>query len=293
MRQEMQFLILGSAGVRIYDPEVAMREALRVKMQRWIAGMRFDNLVMQDLRGIIRNLQGQPRDLALYRFPAELDALHCVAFKSLSPVSLKGSLLTCCKQLGINMHNGPDLFGGDHWASIVRSMEQVCEMPMAAELAVLGEVYPNCKTDAWVVGSILGEIDLALTSEIFDIEHLHRATNALDALVQGSGHVDEEIQLVRQAWAGLYAQNGKRFECMSSTVLSGFKEAVLTALCLNESSTCRLLGPEAWIEISALVVPHSIPLIQTFGPETDQVNTPRFTPTAKSFWQKVLGVIKR
>lgn len=293
MTPEMQFLIHGSAGVRVYDPEVAMREALRVKMQRWIAGMRFDNLVLQELRGIIRNLQGQPRDLTLYRFPAELDALHCVAFKSLSPVSLKGSLLSCCKQLGINMHNGPDLFGGDHWASIVQSMEEVCEMPLAADLAVLAGVYPVCKTDAWVVDSILGEIDLALTSEIFDIEHLHRAINALDALVHVSGQVDEEMQLVRQAWAGLYAQNGKRFESMSSTVLSGFKEAVLTALCLNESSTCRLLGPEAWIEISALVVPHSIPLVHSLVPDAVQESTPRFTQTAQSFWHKVLGCLKR
>lgn len=263
---EMNQLLGSTVGVRLYDPENAMREALRIKMSRWLSDRRFDSTVLHDLRRISRNIMGLPRDLMLHRLPAELDALHCVKFNTLSPATLKGTLLAYCQQMGINMKSGPDLFGNDHWHQIVSSMEEACGQPLSVELAAMDTGSQICVTDPWVVASIMSQLEEAFSGETFNLECLKRVAAALDGLAGRQMHIDEDSRLVRQAWFGLYAQDGVRFDAMTASVRESFKDAVLTALCLNQSNASRMLGADAWTEICALEIPGAAPEIEDILP---------------------------
>lgn len=288
MRQsDVNELLRTTTSVRVYDPESAMREALNLKMVLWLSNQRFDSTILQDLRRITRSIMGLPRDLVLHRLPAELDALHCVHFNAVSPVTRKGAILSYLEQMGINMQTGPDLFGNDHWCQLIISLERICGMPLKDELAVMHIGEQICTTDQWVVTSIMSQLEEVFAGETFNPECLQRVANALEALAAGKVHVDEDSQLVRQAWYGLYAQEGVRFDAMAPAVRASFKEAVLAALCLNQSSVSRILGAQAWTEICALEIQAIEHAVQAEMSSQPSKKSPRYKQSGSTWLTRI------
>lgn len=276
-----------TTSVRVYDPESAMREALHLKMVQWLSYQRFDSTILQDLRRITRSIMGLPRDLVLHRLPAELDALHCVHFSAVSPVTRKGAILAYFEQMGVNMQSGSDLFGNDHWCQLISKLEHICGIPLKEELAAINTIEQICVTDDWVVASIMSQLEDAFSGESFNVESLKRAATALDGLASDQLHVDEDSMLVRQAWFGLYALDGVRFDAMAPAVRASFKEAVLAALCLNQSFVCKILGPKAWTEICALEIPQIDQDPQETKPPQTTNHGPRYRQSGSTWLTRI------
>ena len=163
-------------------------------------------------------------------------------------------------------------------------------MPISAELAALHTEPLHSLPSPWVVSSILGQIEEVFCGETFNIDNLKRAAAGLEGLQGSPVRNERESLIIRQAWAGLYAQNGLRFDSMAAPVVSGFKDAVLTALCLNQTSACSMLGVDAWTEISAMSIASLDSSIEGHAPESEQ---PRYRQSSRTLLEWVLQHLKR
>lgn len=256
MHRDIQNLLQPN-GATLYDRELMLREVLLLELTKWMDRGVFDNFAVRKFRDIVRDINGLPSE-GYGSLPHDIDRLHCIAFTSLSPATLKGSLLACFEHAGINQTSANDLLGADHWQSILAGINGLCgeatEPVEHAECdaAASGSGPLPTMPDQWVVTAILSKIREIFGGKWFNICAVDTVSSALDELRNSLDQSAPDTIKAKQAYAGLRALHCAHYDAMPADVLSGLKAAVLQALELNKHSVQILLGADAWAEIAAM-----------------------------------------